>query len=176
MNPSIDQLRALLGTIDYRALAADIALDMPGAPAASLEPARGGGTQPDNHATRDQRQAMADTAAIEAAVTRAYTAVMSVAAIQARRLPTREAGRTEPPPQPKACKLHMLATGKVHEVWRTSDMANHLAQPFTEPTPLCLVCFEAIRYYGVVPDKASIIAHERTGRWGLKARRTPKAA
>ncbi len=177
MNPSYDQLLAILGEIDYRALADDIRLDMPGARAASLEPGRGGGDPTDNHATRDQRQAFDDHATIEAAIVRAYTAAMVVRAIQARRLPGREAGRTEPPAQPKACKLHMLATGQVHEVWRTSDMANHLATPFTEPTPLCEPCFDAIRYYGAVPDKASIIHYERTGRWGLKAaKRNPKAA
>lgn len=175
MTPTIEHLRALLGTIDYRALAEDIALDMPGAGAASLEPGRGN-DPPDNHATRDQRQALADHNAIAAATARAYTAVMAVAAIQARRLPTREAGRTEPPPQAKACKLHMLATGKVHAVWRTSDMASHLAQPFTEPTPLCEACYDAIRYYGVAPDKAAIVGYERTGRWGMKARRAPKVA
>lgn len=169
MTPTIEHLRALLGTIDYRALAEDIALDMPGAGAASLEPGRGN-EQPDNHATRDQRQALADHNAIAAATARAYTAVMAVAAIQARRLPTREAGRTEPPPQAKACALHVRCTGEALPVWRKSDMANHLDTPFSEPTPLCSACFDFIRKHRRTPSKDELRHYSRTGRWIVRVK------
>jgi len=159
--PTLHHITAILGTIDYDALRADIDLHLPGPRTANLEPTRSNGNTDAGEPTPDETRAMQHQAMLEAAVVRAYTALMSIADLQARRIPTHEVKRTTLTAETRGCAWHTQAGVEQHQpVWRNSD-CGFLPQPI----PLCRACYEFAHAHAEKPTVEQLIRHNRTGKW-----------
>lgn len=181
--PTLAQALAILGEIDYQALAADIELHLPSARTASLDPTRSSGNTSANEPTASERRAMQHQDIIEAAIVRIYTAALSISNIQRERKPTRDPGRTAPKNPPAGCKLHTEATGHPGKRYTSTDFGNHItkivdgetvADPLPNAIPVCSLCYEFVRYHHRLPTPDEIKRHERTGKWVIRVK--PRAA
>lgn len=167
--PTIAQILAILGEVDHAALLDDIALHLPGPRTANLEPTRGSGNTDAGEPTRDEKRAMEHQALIDAAIVRAYTAVLAIANVQRVRLPRHQPRRTTLIAETKGCTWCQQAGITEHQpVWRTSDCGF-----LTHPVPLGRPCYEYAMAHGERPSNEQIIRHHRTGKWTQRI--NPKA-
>lgn len=110
--------------------------------------------------------ARADLALLEAAVVRAYTALLCVAALSDKYQPAHEPRRGTIARDTRGCALHERAGVEAHQPARiTTDFASVLTEPLREPIPVCRACEDYTRRHLATPTAEQIIRHHRTGKW-----------
>lgn len=121
----------------------------------------GGGGDPTANAATSPDRARRDLEAHDAAVDRAYRALLTLAALSDHYLPSHEPSRRVLLNETKGCAWHEQAGVEQHQhVWRTTD-----AGFLKEPVPLCRPCYQYAHTHGERPTNEQIIRHERTGKW-----------
>ena len=131
----------------------------------------GGGSDPTATAATTPDRARHDLEQHDAAIDRAYRALLTLAALSDRYLPTHDPKRRQLIADTKGCALHERAGIEAHHPARcTTDFASVLDQPLRDPIPVCHACQDFVRRSGQLPTNEQLIRHERTGRW---SQRTP---
>lgn len=170
MNPSLAQIRALLDSVQPD-IANAIIDRLNGHPRAQAydgdRTTNGDGpSDPTANAAITPDQARADLAKLEAAVVRAYTALLCIAALSDRYEPSHEPRRGTIARDTRGCALHERAGVEAHQPARvTTDFASVLTEPLREPIPVCRACEDYTRRHQAVPTSEQIIRHHRTGKW-----------
>lgn len=178
MNPSLQQIRALLDSIQpdiHRAIADQLA-GHPKAQAYDTDKTSGShGSDPTATAATTPDRARHDLATLEAATVRAYTALLCIAALSDHYQPSHEPRRGDIARDTRGCALHERAGIEQHHPARvTTDFASVLDTPLRDPIPVCHACQDFTRRNGAVPTTEELIRHNRTGKW--KQRTTGKRA
>lgn len=184
MNPSLHQIRALLDAIqpDIATAIIDRLNGHPRAQAYDSDRTTNGDgpSDPTANAAITPDQARADLAKLEAAVVRAYTSLLCVAALSDRYQPAHAIPRKRLAAETKGCTLHIRAGVEEHrQAYRTTDLADVLDTALKEPLPVCRWCYDFPRRLhpttgvplGRIPTNEEIRVYERTGRVRLHAKR-----
>lgn len=175
MNPSLHQIRALLDSVQPD-IANAIIDRLNGHPKAQAydgdRTTNGDGpSDPTANAAITPDQARADLAKLEAAIVRAYRALLTLAALSDRYLPTHEPKRRQLIADTKGCALHERAGIEAHHPARcTTDFASVLDQPLRDPIPVCHACQDFVRRTvpARLPTNEELLRHERTGKWSVR--------
>ena len=172
MNPSLAQIRALLDSVQPD-IANAIIDRLNGHPRAQHfdgdKTTGGGGSDPTATAATTPDRARHDLEVHDAAVDRAYRALLTLAALSDRYLPTHEPKRRAIIADTKGCALHERAGIEAHHPARcTTDFASVLDQPLRDPIPVCHACQDFVRRSGQLPTNEQLIRHERTGKWSQR--------
>ncbi len=167
--PDHSHLAALLACVQL-GLRQEIAQHLAGQPRAQHfdgdKTTGGGGSDPTATAATTPDKARSDLEAHDAAVDRAYRALLTLAALSDRYLPTHEPKRRQLIADTKGCHLHERAGIDNHHTARcTTDFASVLEQPLRDPIPVCHACQDYVRRSGQLPTNEQLIRHERTGKW-----------
>lgn len=126
----------------------------------------GGGSDPTANTATSPDQARHDLEQHDANIDRAYRALLALAALSDRYLPTHEPRRTTIAADTRGCALHERAGVEVHHPAKvTTDFASVLATPLRDPIPVCEACRDYTRRHLATPTAEQILRHERTGRW-----------
>ena len=129
----------------------------------------GGGSDPTATAATTPDRARHDLEQHDAAIDRAYRALLTLAALSDRYLPTHEPKRRQLIADTKGCALHERAGIEAHHPARcTTDFASVLDQPLRDPIPVCHACQDFVRRSGQLPTNEQLIRHERTGKWAQR--------
>ena len=129
----------------------------------------GGGSDPTATAATTPDRARHDLEQHDAAIDRAYRALLTPAALSDRYLPTHEPKRRQLIADTKGCALHERAGIEAHHPARcTTDFASVLDQPLRDPIPVCHACQDFVRRSGQLPTNEQLIRHERTGKWAQR--------
>jgi len=129
----------------------------------------GGGSDPTATAATTPDKARHDLEQHDAAVDRAYRALLTLAALSDKYLPTHEPKRRQLIADTKGCALHERAGIEAHHPARcTTDFASVLDQPLRDPIPVCHACQDFVRRSGQLPTNEQLIRHERTGKWSQR--------
>lgn len=177
MNPSLHQIRALLDSVQPD-IATAIIDRLNGHPRAQAydgdRTTNGDGpSDPTANAAITPDQARADLAKLEAAVVRAYTAMLCVAALSDRYQPAHEPRRGTIARDTRGCVWHDQAGVEEHKAAaHRTDFGTVLKQPLSEPVDVCQSCFDFVRTYKVGaeptsarPTNEELKRHHRTGKW-----------
>ena len=170
MNPSLHQIRALLDSVQPD-IANAIIDRLNGHPRAQAydgdRTTNGDGpSDPTANAAITPDQARADLAKLEAAVVRAYTAMLCVAALSDRYQPAHEPRRGTIARDTRGCALHERAGVEAHQpAARRTDFGTVLDQPLKDPLDVCQSCYDHVRTYAKLPTSEEIVRHHRTGKW-----------
>lgn len=116
-------------------------------------------------------QAKRDLEQHDAAIDRAYRALLTLAALSDRYLPTHEPKRRQLIADTKGCALHERAGIEAHHPARcTTDFASVLDQPLRDPIPVCHACQDFVRRTvpARLPTNEELLRHERTGKWSVR--------
>ncbi len=125
-----------------------------------------GHTDPTATTATSPDRAAHDLAQHDAAIDRAYRALLTLAALTDRYLPAHEPRRTTIANDTRGCALHERAGVEAHHPARvTTDFASVLERPLKEPIPVCHACQDFTRRNRATPTAEQIRHHERTGRW-----------
>lgn len=170
--PDHTHLAALLACVQL-GLRQEIANQLAGHPRAqaydSDKTTGGGGSDPTATAATTPDKARHDLEQHDAAVDRAYRALLTLAALSDRYLPTHEPKRRAIIADTKGCALHERAGIEAHHPARcTTDFASVLDQPLRDPIPVCHACQDFVRRSGQLPTNEQLIRHERTGKWSQR--------
>lgn len=126
----------------------------------------GGGSDPTANTATSPDQARHDLEQHDANIDRAYRALLALAALSDRYLPTHEPRRTTIAADTRGCALHDRAGITEHQPARiTTDFASVLPTPLAKPIPVCRACEDFTRAHHATPTPEQIIRHHRTGRW-----------
>lgn len=180
MNPTVAQLQALWNTLHIPALLKELHDNQPGQPRAQAydtdrTSSGQGPSDPTFTAATTPNTAAHDLAAVEAAVTRIYTALLTIAHVQDRTLPTHEPRRGDIRNATRGCELHRRAGIEEHKpAHRNTDLGSALPQPLKDPLPLCRACYDFARDNARVPTNEEIRVREKRGKWMVRT--TGKAA
>ena len=170
--PDHSHLAALLACVQL-GLRHEIAQHLAGQPRAQHfdgdKTTGGGGSDPTATAATTPDKARHDLDAHDAAIDRAYRALLTLAALSDRYLPTHEPKRRAIIADTKGCALHERAGIDNHHPARcTTDFASVLDQPLRDPIPVCHACQDFVRRSGQLPTNEQLIRHERTGKWSQR--------
>ena len=170
--PDHTHLAALLACVQL-GLRHEIAQHLAGQPRAQHfdgdKTTGGGGSDPTATAATTPDKARHDLEAHDAAIDRAYRALLTLAALSDRYLPTHEPKRRQLIADTKGCALHERAGIEAHHPARcTTDFASVLDQPLRDPIPVCHACQDFVRRSGQLPTNEQLIRHERTGKWSQR--------
>ena len=170
--PDHTHLAALLACVQL-GLRHEIAQHLAGQPRAQHfdgdKTTGGGGSDPTATAATTPDKARHDLEAHDAAIDRAYRALLTLAALSDRYLPTHEPKRRQLIADTKGCALHERAGIDNHHPARcTTDFASVLDQPLRDPIPVCHACQDYVRRSGQLPTNEQLIRHERTGKWSQR--------
>lgn len=169
MTPDIHHIQALLATVQLglRQAIVDQLNAHPRAQHFDSDRTTGGeGTDPTANAATTPDQARHDLDHHDAAIDRAYRALLALAALSERYLPTHEPRRGDIRRDTRGCALHERAGVEEHHPARiTTDFASVLTQPLPEPIPVCRACEDYTRRHLATPTAEQIIRHTRTGKW-----------
>jgi len=129
----------------------------------------GGGSDPTATAATTPDKARHDLEQHDAAIDRAYRALLTLAALSDKYLPAHEPKRRQLIADTKGCALHERAGIEAHHPARcTTDFASVLDQPLRDPIPVCHACQDFVRRSGQLPTNEQLIRHERTGKWSQR--------
>ena len=107
-----------------------------------------------------------DLAKLEAAVVRAYTAMLCVAALSDRYQPAHEPRRGTIARDTRGCVWHDQAGVEEHKAAaHRTDFGTVLDQPLKDPLDVCQSCYDHVRTYAKLPTSEEIVRHHRTGKW-----------
>jgi len=171
--PDHTHLAALLACVQL-GLRNEIAQHLAGQPRAQHfdgdKTTGGGGSDPTATAATTPDKARHDLEQHDAAIDRAYRALLTLAALSDRYLPTHEPKRRQLIADTKGCALHERAGIEAHHPARcTTDFASVLDQPLRDPIPVCHACQDFVRRSGTqLPTNEQLIRHERTGKWSQR--------
>ena len=170
--PDHTHLAALLACVQL-GLRHEIAQHLAGQPRAQHfdgdKTTGGGGSDPTATAATTPDKARRDLEQHDAAIDRAYRALLTLAALSDRYLPTHEPKRRQLIADTKGCALHERAGIEAHHPARcTTDFASVLDQPLRDPIPVCHACQDFVRRSGQLPTNEQLIRHERTGKWSQR--------
>lgn len=170
--PDHSHLAALLACVQL-GLRQEIANQLAGHPRAQHfdgdKTTGGGGSDPTATAATTPDKARHDLEQHDAAIDRAYRALLTLAALSDRYLPTHEPKRRQLIADTKGCALHERAGIEAHHPARcTTDFASVLDQPLRDPIPVCHACQDFVRRSGQLPTNEQLIRHERTGKWAQR--------
>lgn len=170
--PDHTHLAALLACVQL-GLRNEIAQHLAGQPRAQHfdgdKTTGGGGSDPTATAATTPDKARHDLEQHDAAIDRAYRALLTLAALSDRYLPTHEPKRRQLIADTKGCALHERAGIEAHHPARcTTDFASVLDQPLRDPIPVCHACQDFVRRSGQLPTNEQLIRHERTGKWSQR--------
>ena len=138
----------------------------------------GGGSDPTATAATTPDRARHDLEVHDAAVDRAYRALLTLAALSERYLPAHQPRRSTIAAETRGCTLHQRAGVENHrQAYRTTDYADVMDTPLKDPIPVCRWCWDFPRrthpdgdQLGRLPTPEEIITYERTGKLRLKGR------
>lgn len=170
--PDHSHLAALLACVQL-GLRHEIAQHLAGQPRAQHfdgdKTTGGGGSDPTATAATTPDKARHDLEQHDAAVDRAYRALLTLAALSDKYLPAHEPKRRQLIADTKGCALHERAGIEAHHPARcTTDFASVLDQPLRDPIPVCHACQDYVRRSGQLPTNEQLIRHERTGKWSQR--------
>ena len=170
--PDHTHLAALLACVQL-GLRHEIAQHLAGQPRAQHfdgdKTTGGGGSDPTATAATTPDKARHDLEQHDAAINQAYRALLTLAALSDRYLPTHEPKRRQLIADTKGCALHERAGIDNHHPARcTTDFASVLDQPLRDPIPVCHACQDYVRRSGQLPTNEQLIRHERTGKWSQR--------
>ena len=121
----------------------------------------GGGSDPTATAATTPDKARHDLEQHDAAIDRAYRALLTLAALSDKYLPAHEPTRRSVLNETKGCLWHDQAGVEQHQtVWRTTD-----AGFLKEPVPLCRPCWDYAHAHGERPTNEQIIRHSKGKGW-----------
>ena len=129
------------------------------------------GSDPTATAATTPDKARHDLEQHDAAIDRAYRALLTLAALSDRYLPTHEPKRRQIIADTKGCQLHERAGIDDHHPARcTTDFASVLDQPLRDPIPVCHACQDFVRRTvpARLPTNEELLRHERTGKWSVR--------
>lgn len=177
MNPSLHQIRALLDSVQPD-IATAIIDRLNGHPKAQAydgdRTTNGDGpSDPTANAAITPDEARADLAKLEAAVVRAYTAMLCIAALSDRYEPAHEPRRGTIARDTRGCVWHDQAgIDKHHPAAHRTDFGATLKQPLPDPVDVCQACYDFVRTYkrnaepaSARPTNEELMRHHRTGKW-----------
>ena len=170
--PDHTHLAALLACVQL-GLRHEIAQHLAGQPKAQHfdgdKTTGGGGSDPTATAATTPDKARHDLEQHDAAIDRAYRALLTLAALSDKYLPAHEPKRRQLIADTKGCALHERAGIEAHHPARcTTDFASVLDQPLRDPIPVCHACQDFVRRSGQLPTNEQLIRHERTGKWSVR--------
>jgi len=170
--PDHTHLAALLACVQL-GLRHEIAQHLAGQPRAQHfdgdKTTGGGGSDPTATAATTPDKARHDLEQHDAAIDRAYRALLTLAALSDKYLPAHEPKRRQLIADTKGCALHERAGIEAHHPARcTTDFASVLDQPLRDPIPVCHACQDYVRRSGQLPTNEQLIRHERTGKWSQR--------
>ena len=172
--PDHTHLAALLACVQL-GLRNEIAQHLAGQPRAQHfdgdKTTGGGGSDPTATAATTPDKARHDLEQHDAAIDRAYRALLTLAALSDRYLPTHEPKRRQLIADTKGCALHERAGIEAHHPARcTTDFASVLDQPLRDPIPVCHACQDFVRRTvpARLPTNEELLRHERTGKWSVR--------
>lgn len=172
--PDHTHLAALLACVQL-GLRHEIAQHLAGQPRAQHfdgdKTTGGGGSDPTATAATTPDKARHDLEQHDAAIDRAYRALLTLAALSDRYLPTHEPKRRQLIADTKGCALHERAGIEAHHPARcTTDFASVLDQPLRDPIPVCHACQDFVRRTvpARLPTNEELLRHERTGKWSVR--------
>ena len=172
--PDHTHLAALLACVQL-GLRQEIAQHLAGQPRAQHfdgdKTTGGGGSDPTATAATTPDKARHDLEQHDAAIDRAYRALLTLAALSDRYLPTHEPKRRQLIADTKGCALHERAGIEAHHPARcTTDFASVLDQPLRDPIPVCHACQDFVRRTvpARLPTNEELLRHERTGKWSVR--------
>lgn len=172
--PDHTHLAALLACVQL-GLRHEIAQHLAGQPRAQHfdgdKTTGGGGSDPTATAATTPDRARHDLEAHDAAVDRAYRALLTLAALSDKYLPAHEPKRRQLIADTKGCALHERAGIEAHHPARcTTDFASVLDQPLRDPIPVCHACQDFVRRTvpARLPTNEELLRHERTGKWSVR--------
>ena len=131
----------------------------------------GGGSDPTATAATTPDKARHDLEQHDAAIDRAYRALLTLAALSDKYLPAHEPKRRQLIADTKGCALHERAGIEAHHPARcTTDFASVLDQPLRDPIPVCHACQDFVRRTvpARLPTNEELLRHERTGKWSVR--------
>lgn len=109
------------------------------------------------------------------AVDRAYRALLTLAGLSDKYIPTHEPRRGTMQADTKGCTLHDRAGITEHQPAKhCTDFASVLTTPLRQPIDVCLACYNQTRATGQLPTTEELVRHHRTGKW--RARTAGKTA
>lgn len=170
MNPTLHQIRALLDSVQPD-IATAIIDRLNGHPKAQAydgdRTTNGDGpSDPTANAAITPDEARADLAKLEAAIVRAYTALLCIAALSDRYEPSHEPRRGTIARDTRGCALHERAGIEAHvPAAHRTDFASVLDQPLREPIDVSQAVYDFVRANRVLPTNEELIRHHRTGKW-----------
>ncbi len=169
MNPTYAQAMALLNTIqpNLRQAITDQLNGHPRAQAYDTDKTTGGGgSDPTATAAIVPDRARHDLEQHDAAVDRAYRALLCLAALSDKYEPAHEPRRGTIARHTRGCALHERAGVEAHQPARiTTDFGSVLTEPLRESIPVCRACEDYTRRHLAIPTTEQIIRHHRTGKW-----------
>ena len=172
--PDHTHLAALLACVQL-GLRHEIAQHLAGQPRAQHfdgdKTTGGGGSDPTATAATTPDKARHDLEQHDAAIDRAHRALLTLAALSDRYLPTHEPKRRQLIADTKGCALHERAGIEAHHPARcTTDFASVLDQPLRDPIPVCHACQDFVRRTvpARLPTNEELLRHERTGKWSVR--------
>ena len=172
--PDHSHLAALLACVQL-GLRHEIAQHLAGQPRAQHfdgdKTTGGGGSDPTATAATTPDKARHDLEQHDAAIDRAYRALLTLAALSDRYLPTHEPKRRQLIADTKGCALHERAGIEAHHPARcTTDFASVLDQPLRDPIPVCHACQDFVRRTvpARLPTNEELLRHERSGKWSVR--------
>lgn len=172
--PDHNHLAALLAIIQHN-LRQEILQRLAGQPKAQAydtdKTTGSHGSDPTATAATTPDRARHDLEAHDAAVDRAYRALLTLAALSDHYLPTHEPSRRTIVNDTKGCHLHERAGIEQHHPARiTTDFASVLTEPLREPIPVCRACEDFVRRStpARVPTTEELVRHNRTGKWSVR--------
>ena len=169
MTPDPERLRTLLARVAI-GLRHEIANHLAAHPrAASYDSDRttgGGGSDPTVSAALARDPARHDLEAHDAAVDRAYAALLTLVGLSEKYLPGHMPRRGDIQADTRTCHLHDQA-GVIgaHKAKHRTDLGSFLPHPLRDPIDCCEPCYNFARNNGRVPTRDELIRHDRTGKW-----------
>lgn len=128
------------------------------------------GSDPTATAATTPDRARHDLEAHDAAVDRAYRALLTLAALSERYLPAHQPRRGNIQADTRPCHLHDKAGANTqhHHGKHRTDLASFTDKPLTEPADICSACYEQTRRTGRIPTSDELVRHDRTGKWTVR--------
>lgn len=171
--PDHTHLAALLACVQL-GLRQEITNQLAGQPRAqaydSDKTSGGGGSDPTATAATTPDKARHDLEQHDAAVDRAYRALLCLAALSDKYLPSHEPRRTTMQADTRTCHLHdkAAATTQHHHGKHRTDLGSYLDAPLKDPVHVCAACYEHTRRIGRLPTTDELVRHDRTGKWAVR--------
>lgn len=172
--PDTNHLAALLALVQYN-LRQTIVEHLAGQPKAQAydtdKTTGGGGSDPTCTAAITPDRARHDLERHDAAVDRAYRALLCLAALSDHYLPSHQPRRATLEADTRPCHLHDKAganTNHHHGKHRT-DLGSYVEPtPFKEPVYVCAACYEHVRRIGRLPTNDELHRHDLRGTWSVR--------